>query len=149
MSTATIYPEGLDEKYRKNRNILMGLFVLYVLFLTKLLLFKYVTIVDLLSQNGDFIRSVNLVPFYSVHEYYFSGMINSSLIANINILGNIAIFIPLGVYASVYFKDYRIKHVIIGIICSSIAVEVVQYLFAIGVTDIDDVILNSIGGHSE
>ncbi len=134
----------MNRQYEIQRLILIFLFVLYILFMMKILFFKYISLTEFVFNHEYAIRSVNLVPFRSIEEYY-NTYFGNNLIANVNVLGNVLIFAPLGVYTSMYFDKYSLlKCIIIGMI-TSIAVEVVQYTLAIGVTDIDDVILNTLG----
>ena len=64
-----------------------------------------------------------------------------------NAVGNCIWFVPLGVLLPALYKEYR-KHfgrtVFIGMVVSTL-IEILQYIFCTGVTDIDDVIFNTIG----
>lgn len=63
-----------------------------------------------------------------------------------NLLGNIAIFIPMGVYLPLLIRR---KSIFVNTVCVALisaVVEVLQYIFAVGAADIDDVILNTVGG---
>ena len=59
-------------------------------------------------------------------------------------LGNIAAFIPLGAYLAYRTKMRMVSLVLIGA-AVSIAIEALQFAFDVGVTEIDDVILNTAG----
>ena len=61
-------------------------------------------------------------------------------------MGNIAIFIPLGIYIPLLINKKSIftNSAIVALI--SLCVEIVQYILAIGTADVDDIILNTIGG---
>lgn len=91
-------------------------------------------------------QSVNLVPFLSIMNYLNGDMLARAFSAN-NIIGNIALFIPLGVYITLLNgnKKASVNNVCI-IALVSVIVEIAQYLFKVGATDIDDVILNTLGG---
>lgn len=99
-------------------------------------------------------RSVNLVPFRGIASYltgvdFIASQDDNYLLrafALENILGNIVIFIPLGVYITLFFKDKRIGKNLVLFLLTSLAVEILQVLFKYGIGDIDDVILNCIGG---
>ena len=89
--------------------------------------------------------SVNLVPFKSTLEltaYTFStghGIWHWI----INVPGNIATFIPMGIILSVVrFNKYILLLFIILIPC---LLEFLQFIFAKGSCDIDDAILNAVG----
>lgn len=61
-------------------------------------------------------------------------------------IGNIVIFIPLGTYLSLFKNNKRVKINLLFIFTVSLFVEIIQGLLGIGAADIDDVILNCLGG---
>ena len=62
-----------------------------------------------------------------------------------NVLGNILIFVPFGYFISRYVKPKKILPIIVDALITSVTVETVQ--LKIGRSfDIDDIILNVIGG---
>ncbi|MDU5378282.1 VanZ family protein [Peptoniphilus lacydonensis] len=89
-------------------------------------------------------RSINLIPFKTIFNYitlFASPKFGFSIE---NIFGNILLFLPMGIYLNVITNRNRVSLTIIILI--SILVEIIQYLFKFGILDIDDIILNSIGG---
>lgn len=58
-------------------------------------------------------------------------------------LGNIAFFIPFGVLVYMLLIDVR-RTVIVGFL-ASLTIEVTQYIFALGYSDIDDLLMNTLG----
>lgn len=90
-------------------------------------------------------QSVNLVPFLSIMNYLNGDMLARAFAAN-NIIGNIALFIPLGVYITLLNGNKKASVNVCIIALVSVIVEIAQYLFKVGATDIDDVILNTLGG---
>lgn len=63
----------------------------------------------------------------------------------INVLGNIVLFIPFGFLGWVFPKLSNVKTLLIHFLSAIIIVESLQYFTRLGVFDIDDIILNSIG----
>ncbi|CAN7750327.1 VanZ family protein [Paenibacillus sp. LjRoot56] len=127
--------------------ILFGVFLISYIFLFLLIfLFKYVSPLELFSPDRIYYRSVDVIPFYTIYSY-LSGELNvSPIIVMTNILGNIILFMPLGVYVQLLKKDKKIS-ISMGIVfLISLLVEIFQFIFGIGATDIDDIILNSLGG---
>lgn len=62
-------------------------------------------------------------------------------------LGNIAFFVPFGVLVFMLLRDARrplLLTTLVGL-GTSLAVETSQYLFALGYTDIDDLLMNTLG----
>ena len=52
----------------------------------------------------------------------------------------------MGIYLSLLIKKTSVRVYTIMIALISLVVEILQYIFALGVADIDDLILNTIGG---
>lgn len=105
----------------------------YVYALLKIVLFKYGL------TTGE--RSLNLQPFD------WNNMLSGGTTLDVslkNILGNIAIFIPLGIYTSLLLKKNIWISVLIGF-SVSLLFEIIQFASGCGAADIDDVILNSLG----
>lgn len=108
--------------------------VVYLLFLLWLVLFK--SSVDVFSVILNYqTRGLNLIPFTDASRGNLSEMVS-----------NFVIFVPLGLLLSANFKRTNIWLRLVYILAFSVAVEVIQFVLAIGVTDITDVIMNSLGG---
>lgn len=126
--------------------ILYGVFICYILFLFKIFILSRVSIVDLFNNQRSLHRSINLIPFYSIKEYIFSNSASIKSFAFANVGGNIEIFIPLGAYLSLFRANKKVITNLIFIFIVSLLIETIQGLFGIGASDIDDIILNSVGG---
>lgn len=129
-----------------NRKILhfvtIGLFVTYLAVLVRIVLFKQAPLYNLLSAAGSSVRTISFIPFKSLYDMAISG---TSIIRIIeNILGNIAIFIPFGLLLPI-IKKGRSKKVILYGMAASMLLEIIQYVFALGSSDIDDLIFNTSG----
>lgn len=126
----------------KIKNVFLNILLYSVMILYFLILF---VILFQKKSIGSF-QSINLIPFCTIIEYLFPVNIISKSFALSNLLGNIVIFVPLGIYIMLINRN---KSIVVNTIITafiSIFVEVVQFIFRLGVTDIDDVILNTIGG---
>jgi glycopeptide antibiotics resistance protein len=128
----------MNKRERIKTVFLYGVFICYILLLIKILL------VSRISHSGT--RSINLIPFYSMKEYIFSSAAAIKKFAFGNVVGNIVIFIPLGTYLSLFKNNKRVKANLLFIFIVSLFVEIIQGLLAIGASDIDDIILNCLGG---
>lgn len=117
------------------------IFIIYLLILCYLLFFdpKYGRVI------GE--KNYNLVPFKTIKNYIIYRKYVTNEIFNNNIYGNIIAFVPMGFFVSVIFSNLRgiIKIIFTTFIASSI-VEIIQYKFSVGNFDVDDIILNTIGG---
>ena len=130
---------------KKNRGleqwILDGICVLYILFLIVGLLFKFkgFEAIKSLSKGFEFTWNPRLgyatLSKYSLHEH-------------LEVWGNLAIFIPLGCFFSINNKKGGWWHIvdILVIMSFSVFIELSQAIFAIGMGDIRDIILNTSGG---
>jgi glycopeptide antibiotics resistance protein len=128
----------MDKQERIKGVFLYGVFICYILLLIKILL---------LSRNlHSELRSINLIPFYSIMEYISGSVANLKTFAFGNVIGNIIIFIPLGIYLTLFKNDKRVKTNLLFIFIMSLFVEIIQGLLGIGAADIDDIILNCLGG---
>ena len=117
----------------------------YIIIFFKLLLFKQVAPFELFNSDRTVTRTLELIPFHTISEYLFSTHFNL-WIAMIEVFGNIVLFIPLGMYLQMFMSNKNILNCIMMICSISLGVEITQYILGIGHTDIDDVILNTIGG---
>lgn len=118
-----------NQKFCFYKELFMLLFILYVM-----CLFEIVTLQD---QNYGL---SNIIPFKEIFRYE----VGSRLFIK-NIIGNILLFLPYGYYASDYLKSKKVWPICLLTMLISVTIECVQ--LNIGRTyDIDDVILNTVGG---
>lgn len=128
-----------NHRNRKLRDgIFNGVFIFYLAFLLENILFKYVQPWQLFQHGRYFSRSLNLVPFRQI--------MSSSGISDLNIYGNIILFLPLGIYLMFFMKRRKAVKSLLAVFGISLFFEAFQYAAAIGATDIDDIILNCAGG---
>ncbi|MBM7868640.1 glycopeptide antibiotics resistance protein [Clostridium pascui] len=81
-------------------------------------------------------------------EYVSSSSANIKAFAFGNVVGNIVIFVPLGAYLLLFKNDKRAITNLLFIFIVSLFVEIIQGILGIGASDIDDIILNCLGGLS-
>ncbi len=119
----------------KKEKITLFLAILYLIILTWIIVFK----MQFSFENLYTIRHINLVPFGE------SVIINGKVDFN-EIIDNIIVFIPVGLYFQMLKRNIKIGKKI-GIIAGiSLTYEIMQYVLAIGATDITDLITNTFGG---
>lgn len=111
------------------KELLMLIFIIYAL-----CLFHVVTYQDVNFGTNNFI------PFKEIFRYDFG---TPKFIKNI--VGNIIMFIPFGFFASYFLKSKKLALPLILTIILTCTIETVQYYIG-RVFDIDDIILNVIGG---
>jgi len=108
--------------------------------------FYIVILLALLFTKRYSFRSLNLIPFHSIISYLSGQDIISHSFALSNVLGNVILFVPLGVYLTLFNRDKNFYKNFLWIILFSIFAEIMQYILSVGVSDVDDVILNGLGG---
>lgn len=113
------------------------LFTIYLLILTWIILLKMET--DLLHPNFPELQNINLIPFGD-------SVITNGRLDTTEIFLNGLAFVPVGIYLRFLKPDWRWWQ--ITLVCGglSLSYEFLQYLFAIGASDITDLIMNTSGG---
>ena len=86
---------------------------------------------------------VRLLPFVSTILFVQNTTSWESII--INLFGNIIMFISFGFLGWLNAKYFSFKKLIVDFLSALIIVEALQYLTRLGVFDIDDLALNSLG----
>jgi glycopeptide antibiotics resistance protein len=114
-----------------------GLLALYILILLWIVLFKLKFNISSVFDHRH--RSLNLIPFAAPSKV--NGSVNYG-----EMIMNCLFFIPFGLLLNVNFKQPGFLSRLTFIFCFSLAVEIIQYVFAIGASDITDVITNTFGG---
>lgn len=132
------------------RLITWGLFLLYLLVLVNVIILKGGKAITM-SEHGtqipflQKITQVNIIPIVNTIIPYLKGE-PSIRIAMENLLGNIFAFSPLGFFLPLLFKKCnRFKVTFLLSLGVSLLIEIVQLIFYLGCSDIDDLILNVLG----
>lgn len=115
------------------------LFCAYLVALVWILLFKFsLSISAILDSMNPIRRSINLVPFQE------SSIINGTIDIK-EILFNALIFLPFGGLMGIVVKTSFWKQ-LAWIFMFSLIIEGLQFILAIGATDITDLLMNTVGG---
>jgi glycopeptide antibiotics resistance protein len=120
----------------KRNTLTIVLFAIYVMLLTGIILFK---LPFYSPQLSDGIRVINLIPFQGSFD-------DNGVIVISEIRDNILIFLPFGIYICMFKSKLSFAKMLTMIIGISLSFEVLQFIFALGRTDITDVINNTLGG---
>ncbi len=119
-----------------------GKIVFYKEFLNLIFLIYILLLFELVTNRELGYGGVNLVPFTEIFRY----KIGSYLFYQ-NVFGNIALFIPFGYFISRYINSKKTIHIFIISLITSLTIELVQLKIGRSM-DIDDIMLNIIGGIS-
>ena len=121
----------------KRKKILYTVFILYMIIILKLTVFRSSFSFEDLFKNG----TISLIPFYTYYKmYYNDGLPWTSYL----FLGNISGFIPFGFFIKKLTKTSSHMTVIYGF-CFSFLIEFSQYMFGVGESELDDLLLNTLG----
>ena len=131
---------------KATKAIMYLVFIIYIMVLLKVILFKNANITQIINWDVAGKHLYNLVPFASVKQLW--QMESRSLIWKLSqIAGNVLVFLPLGYMVPLLFKNMRrFGKVLLLSFGISLVFELMQYLFGLGCMDVDDLILNLIGG---
>ncbi|HAQ07941.1 MAG TPA: VanZ family protein [Bacillus bacterium] len=97
--------------------------------------------------NSTGANPYNIVPFKTITNYLkASSHINNSIWIT-NLFGNILAFLPLGFFLPLLFKRFiGFRRTIKTVFLATTTVEGLQYVTRVGSFDVDDIILNTVGG---
>ena len=119
----------------KSKKMTAGLLIFYLIALVWIILFK----LGFSTADLPHIRNINLIPFAE------SVIVNGKLDVS-EIMKNGVAFIPYGVFAHMLWEQKSFVTQCVPIFATSLLLEVLQFVFAIGASDITDIIMNSLGG---
>ncbi|WP_185806867.1 VanZ family protein [Bacillus salinus] len=115
------------------------LFVLYALCLVYLMFLS-----DVRTAGGYY--SYNIVPFATIKNYFINFRYFNIDTWIINIVGNVIVFVPFGLFLPLMNKRLRKPILFIVVFIAIItSLEMLQFIFAVGSFDVDDILLNTIG----
>lgn len=120
---------------KKEKTISITLLIIYLILLTWIILFK----LQFSISDLDHIRRINLIPFHC--SFTQAHRLNLGEITE-----NIILFIPVGVYIRLLMTRESLPQQILPIFLISLIYEVLQFILAVGVTDVTDLIDNTFGG---
>lgn len=118
-----------SKKFILHEEILLLLFITYILFLF-----------ELVTSRDVYMNGTNLVPFREMFRYPVG-----SENFNRQVIGNILLFMPFGFFVTYYTKIKKISSISFMSILVSLTIEVVQKYIGRSF-DVDDIILNVVGG---
>lgn len=135
----------------KNKRINWKFEAVQLLFLINLLVIYRITFHPFTKVNGQvqpliyeaataWPFRINLIPFVNLLDYPTKGEIL------LNVIGNSAMFIPTGIMTPLIYKNlasFR-KTLLTGFLIS-LTIEIIQLPFAVRCSDVDDLILNTLG----
>lgn len=118
------------------------LFIIYILAMIYFMFFA-----EELGRTASDRYSYNLQPFKEIARFvkYYHLLGFKAVMANL--LGNVAAFVPFGLFLPILSRhNYKFLGVTFLTFDLSLCIELVQLVSKVGSFDVDDLILNTIGG---
>lgn len=140
----------MAKRKKSNRPFWMFLLFVYSLVMLWLLFGRENGWQEGLPYREQVLSNINLKPFYTIKNYYYTLLHSSSgaMVRHcfINLGGNVLLFIPAGYLLPRLWKKQR-NFILFLFSCAGLilAVEVLQLVSLLGSFDVDDVILNLSG----
>lgn len=145
--------KDIQEKSKIRNFWLKALFIIYCLLLITILFlnneYRMGGFQNISTFSKEHFETSNIIPFATIIGYV-SGMVSNDIntgIVIINLVTNLLLFAPMGFFIPMLFQDKikNTKQFLIIIIILTFLVEIIQFITYRGSTDIDDIILNTIG----
>ena len=118
------------------------LFVLYIIFV-----FYFLLISEIYGRTGEMQEyHYNLVLFKEIKRFWNYRKQLGIFATATNLLGNVLIFLPFGFFMAMASKYRSFLSTLIYSFALSLTVEISQLFMKVGCFDVDDLLLNTIGG---
>ena len=140
----------MTQKRISRQTFLKLLFAVYILFVVKVIIFKYPmeqlrAIANTWRKDVilEGLSTANFMPFRTIKMYIdYAYKLNSVE----NLAGNLLVFVPLGFLLPLISGDFRkFSDVLLNVFTFSLGIEVFQLFSAFGAFDVDDILLNCLG----
>ena len=122
--------------------------ILFVLYIAGLVYFLFFA--EMLDRTGiERSYHYNLIPFREIRRFIVYADLLGPVAVISNLFGNIAIFMPFG-FLMPTLTNYKYNVVLISLMSFefSLLIEIVQLFTKLGSFDVDDLLLNTLGGFS-
>lgn len=134
---------GLKAKIKKAGAVAFALYIavlVYFLFFSE----SYGRVPD-----GERIYRYNLVPFMEIRRFWVYRESVGMFAMLCNIVGNVVGFLPFGLFLPLLSKNTRsLVFITVSGLLVSLAVETIQLITRVGIFDVDDLLLNTLGAMS-
>jgi glycopeptide antibiotics resistance protein len=141
------HQNNIGEKEKIRTFWLKGLFLIYVVFLISMVFLDHSFRSHTNSYfpsgyifSSEHLETINIIPFKDLFRF-------DSRIGLLNFVVNLILLAPIGFFFPLLCanKNKSIKNFIVLILSSTFVIEIIQFLTATGSSDINDIILNTLG----
>ncbi|MQN01849.1 MAG: VanZ family protein [Lachnospiraceae bacterium] len=130
-------------RYDKIKKVIGAvLFIIYLIFMIYVMF-----LMDWRSRNLAGPLKYNAVPFHEIKRYLHLLKVYP-YISLMNLFGNVLIFIPFGALVTFFKRAERVAVLRVTLLAFTVScsIELIQLFTRVGSCDVDDVILNTLGG---
>lgn len=118
------------------------LFVLYIIFV-----FYFLLISEIYGRTGEMQEyHYNLVLFQEIKRFWYYRKQLGIFATATNLLGNVLVFLPFGFFMPMASKYRSFFSTIWYSLILSLVIEISQLFMKVGCFDVDDLLLNTMGG---
>ncbi len=134
---------AMDDR-KKRRRLLAG--VLFTVYFAVLFYFLFFS--EKMGRTySERAYHYNLVPLKEIMRFIRYRKVLGTYAVVLNLVGNIIAFMPFGTFLPIYYERCRkLRYTALYSFEVSLVVEILQLVFKVGSLDVDDLILNTIGG---
>jgi glycopeptide antibiotics resistance protein len=120
------------KNFKTVSSILYFMFLIYIFFFAR-------------RRRHDYKHELNLIPLKNMFTEFKKISEPGSLNYYSNLMGNIILFIPFPIILVISYKVSKFSTIILISFTLSFLIEFLQFIFRVGVADINDIILNTTG----
>ena len=122
--------------------------VVWFALLICVIVFKYIPTIHVghrIYRFGGGYRTgpANLLPLHTILPQLRGH--GNRLISKVNLLGNVLPFVPVGLLAPFVFRRMTWAKALLLAVGTGLLMEVLEVIFQVGIFDVDDILLNSLG----
>lgn len=134
---------SMDANRKKSRTVAGILFLIYFFVLFYFLFFSE----EMGRTYSERVYHYNLVPFKEIGRFIRYRNVLGRKAVVLNLVGNVVAFMPFGAFLPIF--SARCRRILCTVWYSfelSLVVELLQLIFKVGSFDVDDLLLNTVGG---
>ncbi len=134
------------EKKKRNKLFRVLEILLFAVYLAVLCYFLFIA--DRMGRTySERVYHYNLMPFKEIVRFWTYRQTLGFWSVMLNLIGNVAAFIPYGLFLPRLFSSCR-RFLLTFVLAFefSLCVEIIQLVWKVGSFDVDDILLNTLGG---
>lgn len=132
----------MKKRYKRIKNLSWGLFIIYLAGMAYFLFFS-----EQLRRSGADNYRYNLEAFQEIKRAWYCFQTGNMQYFFLNVVMNVAAFAPFGFFLPIISTRHK-KFISVFLLSLelTLAIESLQLFFKVGIFDVDDIIMNTLGG---